>query len=79
MGFFKNKTNDTPSNPAMAELGREYGIAKRHGDRKAMRRIAREVGANTVTDSDAESFRQGQQAYNSIPPAHSKPRRNRRS
>ncbi|PBC97434.1 hypothetical protein BX281_5460 [Streptomyces sp. Ag82_O1-15] len=77
MGLFSRKVDDTPSNPEMAELGREYGIAKRHGDRKAMRRIAREVGANTVTDADAESFRQGQQAYENIPPIPGA-RRNRR-
>ena len=79
MGLFSRKSESTPSNPEMAELGREYGIAKRHGDRKAMRRITREVGANTVTDADAESFRQGQQAYEDVPPAYTPRRRNRQS
>ncbi|RVU27189.1 hypothetical protein EOT10_08410 [Streptomyces antnestii] len=82
MGFFSRKTDNsepsTPSNPAMAELGRDYAIAKRHGDRKAMNRITREIGKSRVTDADGESFRRGQQAYEDVPPAYSKPRRNRR-
>ncbi|MFK8908903.1 hypothetical protein [Streptomyces sp. YS-3] len=73
MGLFNRKQNDTPADPAAAELGREYAIAKRHGDRKTVRRITREL-SNGHTDID--SFEAGQRGYDSIPPAYS--RRNRR-
>jgi hypothetical protein len=78
MGLFRReKTPATPSNPAMTELGRDYAIAKRHGDRKEMRRITREIGSNH-TGTDLASFEEGQQAYDAIPPAYSKPRRGKR-
>jgi hypothetical protein len=77
MGIFSRKSNDTPSNPQMAELGREYAIAKRHGDRKAMGRINRQIGTSGMSDSDRASFQQGRESYDSIPPAYSK-RNNRR-
>ncbi|GAA1012061.1 hypothetical protein STXM2123_5632 [Streptomyces sp. F-3] len=78
MGIFSRKSNNTaPANPQMAELGREYAIAKRHGDRKAMGRIAEEFQSRARTDADRASFQQGRESYDSIPPAYSK-RRNRR-
>ncbi|WSR66793.1 hypothetical protein OG702_24635 [Streptomyces sp. NBC_01198] len=77
MGLFTRKS-DTPANPAMAELGREFANAKRHGDRKAVRRIAREYDRTATGDGDAASFQHGQDAYNAIPPAYPT-RRNRRS
>ncbi|MEV7565176.1 hypothetical protein [Streptomyces tanashiensis] len=76
MGLFSRKSNDTPANPQMAELGREYAIAKRHGDRKAMGRITRQLGTTPVSDSDRTSFQQGRDAYDTIPPI--KPTRTRR-
>ncbi|MZF85958.1 hypothetical protein [Streptomyces sp. SID5643] len=68
MGIFKRKNNDTPSNPQMAELGREYAIAKRHRDRKTANRITRQIGESGMSDSDRASFQQGRDAYDSIPP-----------
>ncbi|MFI9769441.1 hypothetical protein ACIHJG_21595 [Streptomyces sp. NPDC052415] len=68
MGIFSRKTNDTPSNPQMAELGREYAIAKRHGDRKTVGRINRQIGESGMSDSDHASFQQGRESYDSIPP-----------
>ncbi|MEV4942222.1 hypothetical protein [Streptomyces zaomyceticus] len=76
MGLFNRKSKDTPANPQMTELGREYAIAKRHGDRKAMGRITRQLGTTPVSDSDRASFEQGRDAYDAIPPI--KPTRNRR-
>ncbi|MYV92009.1 hypothetical protein, partial [Streptomyces sp. SID1034] len=71
---FNRKQNDsTPADRAAAELGREYAIAKRHGDRKTVRRITRELSNGTT---DIDSFEAGQRGYDSIPPAYS--RRNRR-
>ncbi|KOG83102.1 MULTISPECIES: hypothetical protein [Streptomyces] len=77
MGLFSRKTNDTPSNPAMSELGREFAIARRHGDRKTMRRIGREYDNTATGERDAASFQAGQEAYDALPPI-SPPRRNRR-
>ncbi|MFI0225078.1 hypothetical protein [Streptomyces lydicus] len=68
MGIFSRRNNDTPSNPEMAELGREYAIAKRHGDRKTVNRINRQVGTSGMSDSDRTSFQQGRESYDSIPP-----------
>ncbi|MFG3042485.1 hypothetical protein ACGFYZ_36860 [Streptomyces sp. NPDC048330] len=68
MGLFSRKSNDTPANPQMAELGREYAIAKRHNDRKTAGRIARQLGTSDVSDSDRASFQQGRDAYDAIPP-----------
>ncbi|MEC3998009.1 hypothetical protein VSR01_32795 [Actinacidiphila sp. DG2A-62] len=62
----------------MAELGREFAIAKRHGDRRTMRRISREFDNTAQNEGDAASFQQGQEAYNALPPAYSKRRGNRR-
>jgi hypothetical protein len=78
MGLFSRKTNDTPANPAMAELGREFANARRHGDRKTVRKIAREYERTAQGDSDAASFQHGQDAYNAIPPAYPTRRGNRR-
>ncbi|KOT96590.1 hypothetical protein ADK87_22465 [Streptomyces sp. NRRL F-4711] len=77
MGMFSRKSSDTPANPEMTELGREYAIAKRHGDRKTARRITRQLGESGLTDGDRASFEQGRESYDAIPPAYSK-RRNRR-
>ncbi|MFD5902514.1 hypothetical protein [Streptomyces microflavus] len=77
MGFFSRKSNDTASNPAMTELGREFAIARRHGDRKTMRRIGRQYDANATGEADAASFQRGQEAYDAVPPIKT-PRRNRR-
>jgi hypothetical protein len=79
MGLFSRKADTTPANPAMTELGREFAIAKRHGDRKAMRKISREFGTTAKGDSDVASFQQGQEAYNALPPAYSTRRSRRRS
>ncbi|MFB7370242.1 hypothetical protein ACFC0D_10410 [Streptomyces sp. NPDC056222] len=76
MGLFSRKSESTPSNPQMAEMGREFAIARRHGDRKTMRRIGREYTDTATSDADAASFQQGQDAYDAIPPI--KPARNRR-
>ncbi|MEW2123123.1 hypothetical protein AB0891_05290 [Streptomyces sp. NPDC007259] len=77
MGFLSRKSSTTSTNPAMTELGREFAIARRHGDRKTMRRIGREYDATATTETDAASFQRGQDAYDAIPPI--KPaRRNRR-
>ncbi|MDT6988475.1 hypothetical protein ACFSUJ_17265 [Streptomyces lusitanus] len=78
MGLFSRKSNDTPANPQMAELGREFAIARRHGDRKTMRRIGREFTEIAQGDADAASFQQGQEAYDALPPVNPPRRRNRR-
>ncbi|MCF3118428.1 hypothetical protein IPZ68_01710 [Streptomyces arenae] len=82
MGIFSRKNTDSqssaPADPEMARLGRDYAIAKRHGDRQAMKRIASEIGSRDLSDTDVDSYRQGRDAYNNVPPAHSKPRRNQR-
>ncbi|MGI5427400.1 hypothetical protein [Streptomyces sp. CA-179760] len=68
MRIFSRKNNDTPSSPEMAELGREYAIAKRHGDRRTVNRINRQIGTSGMSDSDRASFEQGREGYDSIPP-----------
>jgi hypothetical protein len=77
MSIFRRRSDDTPANPDMAELGREYAIAKRHGDRKTVNRITRQIGTAGMSDTDRSSFDHGRQTYDAIPPAYSK-RRNRR-
>ncbi|MGW1835851.1 hypothetical protein [Streptomyces sp. NPDC002067] len=78
MGLFSRKTNnDSSDDPAMIELGREYAIAKRHGDRKTANRITREIGGNGRSDEERSAFWKGADAYDEIPPGYSK-RRNRR-
>ncbi|MDQ0697463.1 hypothetical protein [Streptomyces sp. W4I9-2] len=77
MGLFSRESNDTPSNPAMTELGREFAIARRHGDRKTMRRIGREYDNTATGETDAASFQRGQESYDALPPIKT-PRRNRR-
>ncbi|MEU7122900.1 hypothetical protein [Streptomyces zaomyceticus] len=67
MGLFSRKSNDTPANPQMTELGREYAIAKRHNDRKTMGRINRQLGTSGASESDMNSFEQGRDAYDAIP------------
>lgn len=79
MGLFPRKTKEPASNPAMTELGREFAIARRHGDRKTMRRIGRQYSDTARTDTDAKSFQQGQQEYDSIPPVPRFGQRRRRS
>ncbi|WP_432010212.1 hypothetical protein [Streptomyces cucumeris] len=78
MGLFSRKTSPAPENPAMTELGREFANAKRHGDRKAMRQIARTFSQTSNGDTDAAAFEKGKRAYEDIPPAYFKPRRSRR-
>lgn len=68
---------DTPSpcdNPELAELGREFAIAKRHGDRKTVNQINRVLHSD-YADTDTSAFEQGRDAYDAIPPAYAKPRR----
>ncbi|MFE4328081.1 hypothetical protein ACFRQM_01175 [Streptomyces sp. NPDC056831] len=77
MGLFSRKSDGAPSNPAMTELGREFAIARRHRDRKTMRRIGREYEATAIGETDAASFQRGQDAYDAIPPIKAS-RRNRR-
>ncbi|MFF0745730.1 hypothetical protein ACFYVL_35605 [Streptomyces sp. NPDC004111] len=74
MGIFSRKQDPSPADPAAAELGREYAIAKRHGDRRTVRRIQRELGNGDV---DQDSFDAGKRGYEDIPPINP-PRRNRR-
>ncbi|MFB7546051.1 hypothetical protein [Streptomyces sp. NPDC056154] len=79
MGMFnRNKDNASSTNPAMVELGREFAIARRHGDRKTMRRIGREYSDTARTDNDAASFQDGQNAYDAIPPINPVRRNQRR-
>jgi hypothetical protein len=59
----------------MTEKGREYAIAKRHGDRKTANRLMRELSAASPEDMGA--FAAGRDSYNAIPPAYKKPRRRR--
>ncbi|MFE3598996.1 hypothetical protein [Streptomyces sp. NPDC059142] len=80
MGLFDRITKKeapAPANPEMAELGREYAIAKRHGDRKTTRRITRQLGKASASDRD--SFEHGKTAYDAIPPVPTwrRPKRNR--
>lgn len=77
MGLFSRKSNGTATNPAMTEMGREFAIARRHGDRKTMRRIGREYDATATGEMDAASFQRGQESYDALPPIKT-PRRNRR-
>ncbi|MGC0330612.1 hypothetical protein RKD23_003602 [Streptomyces sp. SAI-170] len=68
MGLFSRKSNPEPArNEAMVELGRDYAIARRHRDTKAMNRIMRQIGADKDA-TDLSDFRAGQEAYDSIPP-----------
>ncbi|GAA2694425.1 hypothetical protein [Streptomyces lunalinharesii] len=78
MGLFNRKSNDTtPADPAMTEKGRQYAIAKRHGDRKTANRLVREIGGGSSTNEQQAAFWQGADDYDNVPPAYSK-RRNRR-
>ncbi|WP_043264727.1 hypothetical protein [Streptomyces sp. CT34] len=79
MGLFNRKqsTDSTSADPGMTEKGRDYAIAKRHGDRKTANRLVREIGNGSHTDDERAAFWQGADAYDAIPPAYSK-RRNRR-
>ncbi|WP_063732162.1 hypothetical protein [Streptomyces sp. RTd22] len=79
MGLFSRKTDSEPANPAMAELGREYANAKRHGDRKTVRRIARQFAEESNGDTDAASFEHGKRAYEDIPRGYTPQRGRRRS
>ncbi|MEU1406941.1 hypothetical protein ABZ471_32140 [Streptomyces sp. NPDC005728] len=78
MGIFGRKNNDPEParNEEMVELGREYAIARRHRDTKAMNRIMRQVG-NDKDMTDLSDFREGQESYDSIPPIR-RGRNNRR-
>jgi hypothetical protein len=68
MSLFRRKSQPEPArDERMVELGRDYAIARRHNDRRAMNRIMREIG----TDKDVTNlsdFRAGQESYDSIPP-----------
>ncbi|WP_058044607.1 hypothetical protein [Streptomyces roseifaciens] len=80
MGLFNRKKEEALQvDPALSELGRDYAIAKRHGDRRAMNQIVRTVEReHGLAEADWASFKDGQDAYDAIPPAYSKPRRGRR-
>ncbi|MFJ2841352.1 hypothetical protein ACIPD2_06625 [Streptomyces griseofuscus] len=68
MGLLNRKSNPEPArNEETVELGREYAIARRHRDTKAMNRIMRQVG-NDKDVTDLSDFRSGQESYDSIPP-----------
>ncbi|MFF3362846.1 hypothetical protein [Streptomyces misionensis] len=68
MGIFSRKSTPEPArDEEMVELGREYAIARRHRDTKAMNRIMRQVG-NDKDVKDLSDFRAGQESYDSIPP-----------
>lgn len=77
MGLFSRKETSESTNPAMTEMGREFAIARRHGDRKTMRRIGAEYDDTARTENDAASFQRGQEAYDALPPVNP-PRRGRR-
>lgn len=77
MGLFNRKNNDSAADPAMTELGREYAIAKRHGDRKTTKRLMHHIGDDARTSDERIAFWKGADDYDDIPPAYSK-RRNRR-
>ncbi|MGW2512383.1 hypothetical protein ACWC0A_23950 [Streptomyces scopuliridis] len=79
MSLFSRKQEEpSTADPAMVELGREYAIAKRHGDRKTVRAITRKLGTDAVSGSDRSAFDQGKDAYDAIPPVPTR-RRSRRS
>ncbi|MFF9183253.1 hypothetical protein [Streptomyces misionensis] len=68
MGLFSRKSTPEPArNEEMVELGREYAIARRHRDTRAMNRIMRQVG-NDKDVKNLSDFRAGQESYDSIPP-----------
>ncbi|MFF4114632.1 hypothetical protein ACFY0P_14320 [Streptomyces sp. NPDC001714] len=68
MGLFSRKSQPEPArDERMSELGRDYAIARRHNDRKAMNRIMREIGTDKDV-TDLSDFRAGQESYDSIPP-----------
>ncbi|MEU2713908.1 hypothetical protein [Streptomyces sp. NPDC007205] len=69
MGIFNRKSNapEPARNDEMVELGRDYAIARRHRDTKAMNRIMRQVG-NDKDVTDLSDFRAGQESYDSLPP-----------
>ncbi|MFF5405300.1 hypothetical protein ACFY8K_20030 [Streptomyces misionensis] len=68
MGILSRKSTPEPArNEEMVELGREYAIARRHRDTRAMNRIMRQVG-NDKDVTDLSDFRAGQESYDSIPP-----------
>ncbi|MGW2820851.1 hypothetical protein ACWC24_07570 [Streptomyces sp. NPDC001443] len=69
MGLFsrKSSTPEPARDDRMAELGRDYAIAKRHRDTKAMNRIMREIGTDKDV-TDLSDFRAGQESYDAIPP-----------
>ncbi|MFF5402353.1 hypothetical protein ACFY8K_10710 [Streptomyces misionensis] len=68
MGIFSRKSTPEPArDEEMVELGREYAIARRHRDTRAMNRIMRQVG-NDKEVKDLSDFRADQESYDSIPP-----------
>lgn len=68
MGIFSRKSDPEPvRDERMSELGRDYAIARRHRDTKAMNRIMREIGTDKDV-TDLSDFRSGQESYDSIPP-----------
>ncbi|MGW4954571.1 hypothetical protein [Streptomyces parvulus] len=76
-GSGSGSNSEPAANPEMTEKGREYAIAKRHGDRKTANRIMREVAE--AAPGDLTSFAAGRDSYNAIPPAYKKSRRSRRT
>lgn len=79
MGLFSRKNNDSsPANPAMAELGREFAIAQRHGDRRKVREINRKIRSGDMTETDRNSFDQGHRSYADLPPVPGFKRNRRR-
>ncbi|RKN52309.1 hypothetical protein D7231_35330 [Streptomyces klenkii] len=79
LGLARNSTIPPAPDPAVAELGRDYAIARRHKDRKAMTRIMRTVKKEHggLTGTTKASFEAGQESYDSIP-AITQPKRRRR-
>ncbi|MFJ8157718.1 hypothetical protein [Streptomyces sp. NPDC094468] len=68
MGLFSRKSQPEPArDERMTELGRDYAIARRHRDQRAMNRIMREIGTDKDV-TDLSDFRAGQDSYDSIPP-----------
>ncbi|MGX9920834.1 hypothetical protein ACWIG4_13350 [Streptomyces sp. NPDC002248] len=79
MGIFnRNRDSEPVRDERMSELGRDYAIARRHNDRRAMNKIMREIGTDKDV-TDLSDFRAGQESYDSIPPIprsrNRKPRR----
>ncbi|GAB2575705.1 hypothetical protein GCM10027168_05830 [Streptomyces capparidis] len=82
MGLFrrnKDTGDQSSTDPQMAELGRDYAIARRHKDRRRMNQIIRQLEReHGLSSTDWNSFQQGEKDYDAIPPAYPLRRTKRR-